>query len=185
MRYAFLICIVVAVCGGGLWFLATHWPKGEALITATTAGAHEQAPELKAHRAPPQGQKEFYSERFRISFFYPEDLELKIYEEGAGAATVVLQNVANPNGFQIFILPYTEPTVTEERFRKDSPLGVREDPQQVTIAGAPGLRFFGQDVLLGRTAEVWILHNRYLYEVSTLEPLSPLLNSVMQSWQFL
>jgi len=142
---------------------------------------------LKPHRTPPAGQKEYYNETYRISLFYPDTLAVKEYDENGGAMTITFQNsdTQNAEGFQIFVLPYGESQITEERFRTDEPSGIRKDPTNVSIDGVPAVSFYSTNIGLGETAEIWFIQGGHLFEVTTVKPLAPWLSSIMGTWQFL
>ena len=65
-------------------------------------------------------------------------------------------------------MPYTEPSISENRFLKDVPSGVREEIKNATVGGIPGVVFESRDIFLGDTFEVWFIYNGHLYEVTTL-----------------
>src|SRR3990167_8204177 len=128
-----IIVVALLLVAGGWWFfhpsakvpmvdnvLAT---QGFDVPTSADTSAIAAEP-LGAHRVPTAGLSEYYSARYRFSLFYPEKLEVKEYDEGGGASTITFQNVAAAQGFQIFVVPYHDPQVSEERFHTDVPSGV-------------------------------------------------------------
>ncbi len=137
-------------------------------------------------REVPAGMQEYITQRFHFSILYPNMLAVKETIDPNGTLTVVFEydNKDDPKGFQIYVQPYNLPQVTEERFKKDLPSGVRTHMQNVTIAGATGAAFYSQDPNLGDTREVWFLHNGLLYEVTTLKPLEAWFKPILQTWQF-
>lgn len=141
------------------------------------------SPEALA-REVPEGWKEYTSSRYRFSLFYPQGLAVQSFNEGGGAQTVTFQNTTTVEGFQIFIVPYTEPQVTDERFKQDVPSGVRKELTNITIDGATGAAFYSTNTLLGETREVWFVHGGYLYEVTTLKPLGSWLDDILGTWRF-
>jgi hypothetical protein len=120
----------------------------------------------------PEGYAPYRSARYGFALGYPEVLSVREYDEGGGA------------GFQIFIVPYAEEQVSEARFLKDEPSGVREQAVFGLIDGATASAFYGRDLRLGDTYEVWFVHGGYLYEVTTLKPLDGWLQGIMQTWTF-
>ena len=196
MRASLSSIIVVALllaAGGWWWFRPSAKVPMVDNVLATpgfgapaSAGTSAIAAEpLGAHREPPAGLSEYYSARYRFSLFYPEKLEVKEYDEGGGASTITFQNVAAAQGFQIFVVPYREPQVTEERFHTDVPSGVRKSVQNITIDGAAGASFYSTNLALGDTAEMWFIHGGYLFEVTTPKPLAGGLADIMQTWEFI
>ena len=158
---------------------------GFATATDTVAGNTAAAEPLKAPRTPPPGYAEYRSEQYRFAFFYPNGLSVSAYDEGQGASTITFQNPDPAQGFQIFIVPYGAQQVSTERFKKDEPSGVMQDPRDVTIDGAIATSFYSTDAALGDTAEVWFIHGGYLFEVTTPKSLAGWLSQIMVTWQFL
>ncbi len=107
------------------------------------------------------------------------------FDEGGGATTITFQNNKEVRGFQIFIVPYGAPQVTEERFRKDVPSGIRKQPTDLIIDGAVASMFFSNNIAFGDTREVWFIKNNFLYEVTTLKSLDDWLLQILQTWKFL
>ena len=136
-------------------------------------------------RVAPEGQKEFHNEQYGFSLFYPADLAVQEFDEGGGARTFVFGDQAHEKGFQIFVIPYAEEQVDRERFLKDSPSGVMQEPIDVLIDGAKGTIFFGRNSIMGDTREAWFIHGGFLYEVTTYKDLDAWLGGIMQSWQWL
>ena len=112
-------------------------------------------------------------------------MNVKEYDEGAGATTITFQDVAVAQGFQIYIVPYKEAQVSEERFKQDSPLGVRDSLRTTSVDGAVGATFYGKDSFLGETYEAWFVRDGYLYEVTTLKALEAMLTTVLSTWEFI
>lgn len=149
--------------------------------TAASGASSVSAPARK----PPEGMREYRSAAYRFSLFYPQELAVAERPEGGGAATVTFQNIEKAEGFQIFIVPYGEPQVSEKRFRQDVPSGVRESVTNIVVGGATGAAFYSTDAELGATREVWFVRGGFLYEVTTLKPLDAWLGEIIQTWRFL
>lgn len=137
-----------------------------------------------APRTPPAGQLEYHNVQYGFSLFYPQKLSVKRYDD-RGATTLVFQSVDPPEGFQVFVVPYSGTTVSAQRFAMDEPSGERVNPRYGTIDGANVATFYSTSQTLGDTYEVWFIHGGYLYEVTTLKPLDTWLQSIMQTWQFI
>jgi len=135
-------------------------------------------------RTPPVGTKEYRSARYHFSLFYPQELTVEEHSEGGGAATITFQNIEKAEGFQLFIVPYSEPQVSAERFKRDIPSGVRNNLTNITVDGATGAAFYSTNTELGDTREVWFVHGGFLYEVTTLKPLDAWLGAIIQTWKF-
>ena len=135
-------------------------------------------------RIAPAGMREYKSAAYHFSLFYPQELAVEERQEGGGATTITFQNVEKAEGFQLFIVPYTEPQVSAERFKRDVPSGVRNNLTNIMVDDATGAAFYGADTALGDTREVWFVRGGFLYEVTTLKPLDTWLDSIIQTWKF-
>ncbi len=138
-----------------------------------------------APRTPPAGMKEYRSIPYHFSLFYPEALSVSERDEGGGARTITFQNLKSIEGFQIFIVPYTDAQVSAARFKKDEPSGVRLNATDRTVDSAVASSFYSTNQALGDTREVWFVHDGYLYEITTLKALDSWLDPVISSWKFL
>src|SRR3989344_1127151 len=167
-----LICGVVLLALG-MFLFPDYFPvkDGSQEQVAATASSTGQ-------RVPPKGWLEYRNSRYRISLFYPEDFLVSEFDEGKAAMTITFEDMRGTKGFQIFVLPYSEPQVTTERFRQDVPSGVREQLTDVQVDGATGAAFYSENAVLGGTYEVWFVRRGYLYEVTTLKPLDTWLSGI-------
>lgn len=154
-----------------------------AMSVSTTTGGQLTG---RAEEAVPTGFIKYQNEHFGFTFFHPPG-GLKEHNEGFGAATVVYQDATNSFGFQVFVVPYKNATISEERFAADVPSGVRTNTVSVNIGkGAiQAVSFDSYDQALGDTKEIWFLYNGYLYEVTTLKTAESLLAPILETWQFL
>jgi hypothetical protein len=138
-----------------------------------------------APRQAPVGTKEYRNETYHISLFYPDNLSVKEFDEGKGAATITFQNVATAQGFQMFVVPYTSAQISRARFMQDEPSGVMQSPMNVKIGGVPATSFYGANTFLGETAEIWFLRAGYLYEVTAPKSEAAWFSQIMNTWQFI
>lgn len=158
---------------------------GLALVWDTSASLDVQdSGTFSAKRDTPFGQRLYESDTYSFSLLYPMGLQVSETVEGAGASTIVFQDARSGKGFQIFVVPYKEPQVSPERFARDIPSGVIEAMRDITIDGATAASFYSQHTLLGETAEIWFVHDGFLYEVTTLAPLDDWLSEIMLTWRF-
>jgi len=177
--------VAVVLAGAGLWFVTNI--NGHNTTSAPVDGvvSTTSARVLKPPREAPAGFHEYRNEHYRFALFYPSDLAVNLHDEGMGASTITFQNTDSGKGFQIFVVPYAAPQVSPERFKKDVPSGVRKESANVTVDGALGTMFFSEQSLLGLTREIWVIHDGYLFEISTLKPLDNWLQSIMASFEFI
>lgn len=135
-------------------------------------------------RTPPDGSTTYRSERYHFELFHPKALSVQEFDEGGGAQTITFQDLAGGQGFQIFIVPYGESQVSQDRFKRDIPSGIRTDMTNITIDGATGAAFYSKDALLGDTREVWFIHDGHLFEVTAPKSLDHWLGEIMLTWRF-
>jgi hypothetical protein len=208
MKYLPLIgslAVVALVVGAYVWVKhpldtqpsSSVGPNGIVITEDTTAAPGFAAPDtqpandtqatgaLKPPRQAPAGQTEYRNEHYRFAMFVPNDLKLQTYDEGKGAMTLTFQDVVTSQGFQIFVAPYGARQVTQEKFMQDEPSGVMRSPMQITIDGEPATSFYSTNNLLGDTAEIWFIHNGYLFEVTAPKSEASWLSGIMLTWEFL
>ena len=183
--YAILGVVVLAsLAVASVYFLFFASPVSKNGATdVNIASTTDQA--VVSVRAVPPGMREYTDQRYKFSLLYPEALEVNTVDEGGGASTITFQNPSAGQGFQIFIVPFFEEQITDERFKRDVPSGVRTNVEEVMVDGAKGSAFYSRDLVLGETREVWFLKGGYLYEVTTLKALEADLLEVLKTWQFL
>ena len=139
-----------------------------------------------AARIPPTGFKEFRSDAYHFSLFYPDELLVGEREEVDGAHTFVFENASSTRGFQIFVVPYFEEAVSAERLKKDLPSGVIKEQQEIVVGGdTKGMIFYSTNALLGETREVWFIKNKFLYEVNTYKKLDVWLSQIIGTLVFI
>lgn len=150
------------------------------LFAATTT-----TPESAQARFVPYGWREYRSTAYGFSLLYPEALQVREYIEGGNSLTVTFQNVKKGEGFQLFITPYTQEQISDARFKKDVPSGVRVSLTETTIDGATGAAFYSESVALGETREVWFIHDGFLFEATAPKPLENWLGDILRTWEFI
>lgn len=154
---------------------------GVLLIIITVVGAFF----LYDRAAPsPETSKPYHNAEYRFSLEYPDELTVRETDEGSGAMTVTFEDAAGTRGFEIFIVPYAEDSVSDERFLHDQPSGVRNNAVATTVGGAPASAFYGFNPILGETYEVWFIHGGYLFETTTTKPLEAWLNDILGTLEF-
>lgn len=174
---------LLLVCALGLFFFF----RGARPLHPPTAdgAAASSSPLTGTDREPPAGWRVYSNPRYRFSLYIPAAMKVGEFDERGGAFTVTFENALDAQGLQIFIVPYSGSQVTDARFREDEPSGVRNDLASITIDGVTAASFYSTDSTLGDTREIWFINNGYLYEITTLKSLEPLLDTIMQSWKFI
>ena len=152
---------------------------------ATSSASKTLTGPLKGPRTPPLGYLEYRNTKYRFSLFYPNILTVKSYDEGDGATTIAFQDIKTAQGFQVFVLPYSALQVSTDRFHKDEPSGVMQGPKNVSIDGVAATSFYGSNEMLGDTAEIWFIHDGYLFETTAPKPLASWFSQIMTTWSFL
>jgi hypothetical protein len=163
---------VVGVCALGAYFF---WPGSNTPLSGLWA------PTFDLSAAAP-----YTNERYKFSVQVPKDLARAEYDDQDNKTfAITFQDQKMERGFQVFIVPAPGGVVTEERFKMDVPSGVREQSQDIEVAGAPGISFYSRDEILGDTAEVWFVKDEVLYEATTLKKDAAWLSDILATWKFL
>jgi len=179
LKKLFILTLIIILMVGGYYFLARTDSK------ILPAGFFSDIIFTIPGRRPPEGSREYLSERYGFSLFYPREMSVSEFDEGGGASSFVFEDTQNAQGFQIFVLPYLEKQVSEERFLRDVPSGVREDPKGFSINGISATSFYSKSLELGDTWEIWFIREGYLYEITTFRGLETWLGDILSTWQFI
>jgi hypothetical protein len=183
--------LVIAVFFGGLvggFFLLRNWSTGVPNVSvgtmtfASTRGS-SSVPTLPPP-IPPDGFKEYRNDEFGFSIFYPGQFEPREFIEHGPELTVLFQSGEGEPGFQIYLAPISEDQISPERFQRDMPSGIMQEPRDLMVDGAKAVTFYGFDAKVGKTSEVWFIKDHILFEVSTYKELSGWLSDIMQTWRF-
>lgn len=176
------VFILLILAGGWYFFAGQH--KGAVkdfdLSFATSTQENTGAPAQL-----PQDAKQYTNSMYGFSLYYPEALRVREYDEGGGARSIIFEQKGGGGGFQVYVQPYKEDYITEDRFRLDEPSGVLEQKTDIVVGGVPAVMFFSKNALLGQTREVWFIKSGYLFEVVTYKELDQWLSEIMSTWQFL
>jgi hypothetical protein len=144
-------------------------------------------PEVRGDTEPLGPLSETYTHpELGFSFRYPAGYTLtELPQEEQGV--VVVEDPTRPRQwFQVFSMPYDEAgPLTEARIRQDVPDITMEHPAPVQVAGEPGISFVQlQTPDVGKTYEVWFVHNGTLYEVATSADRAAALQDILSTWTF-
>jgi len=172
-----VIAVALALIAGGYFFFV----KEEVEIGQNP---NAQAISGGEGHGGPSGWKYFENEQYGFALYVPPNLNLVPYDEGSGARTFSFEDTASGDGFQIFVVPYFEDTISQERFLQDAPSGVRNDVTEITVDGISANAFISEHMLMGETREVWFIKDDYLYEVTSYKKLDTWLMEIMNTWRF-
>jgi hypothetical protein len=183
---------------GGGWFMGTRdaspkylfessAEKNEANVVSAIAATPNLAENIGEPAEPPEGHVQYVNEKYGFSYWHAPESTITEYDEGGGAMTIVHENAQKMRGLQIFIVPYKEKVITEERFEKDVPSGVRLNIEETSLGylDIPAVTFNSYDEFLGETREVWFIYNGYLYEVTTFKGMGDWFGPIMKTWRFI
>ena len=129
----------------------------------------------------------YTSNKYGFSFRYPKGLILKEFNEGNESQTIVFQKLGDVElGFQIYIAPYTESTITGERILLDIPSGNIQDLREEQLTkGLLVATFISTDPFVGKTKEIWFIDGEYLYQATTFIDLDSWLTEIIKTWKFI
>lgn len=197
-RFPVLSLALLIAFGGAIFYMSKQphqegslFEKPDEYIAGAAASTISATPGLAEAIAspdePPEGYVEYRNERYGFYYYHSPEAAIKEYDEGGGAMTVVQENAARMRGLQIFIVPYEGEVITEERFNRDVPSGVRYNIEDTAIARrqVPAVTFNSYDQFLGDTREVWFIHNGFLFEVTTFKGFGDWFSDIMQTWRFI
>jgi hypothetical protein len=173
MKKIIFIMFVLVVCGGGVFAAYKYFAP-------TTSAPVDQSGAIAG-----TDFAKYDDQMFHFQLNYPKDLEVHVYDEDDGARTITFEGATPGIGFQVFVVPYTNAVITDERFKTDDPSGVMQDPQDIKIVDVPAKIFYGHNDSMGDTREVWFIKDGYLYEVTTYKALDSWLSDIMLTWQFI
>jgi hypothetical protein len=142
------------------------------------------APAASVAAQLPDGFAQYTNGTYHFSLAYPKELKVTEHLEQSGATTVTFEDPAGEQSFQIFLAPYANAEIDEQRFKLDEPSGVMDQPTDITIDGARATMFFGRNSIMGDTREVWFVHSGSLFEVTTYKELDAWLSQIMATWKW-
>jgi len=180
-----IVGILPAVALLCIFFFYRIWPQHSE--TASQSASPFSAVALASATStlsPPPNTKAYQSSLYHFSLYYPDDLSVKEEPGADGSIVVLFEDQATVQGFDIFIVPYDQPKITQATFLMDEPSGVMDDPTDITVDGAPATEFISTNQAMGASAEMWFLHDGLLYEVTAPQPLASWLLQIMGTWQF-
>jgi hypothetical protein len=182
---------VIVLIGLGVWFamnspVSFTLPNLTASSTPATMGSASSTASSTAHtRTLPAGYQEFRSQPYHFSIFYPDTLSIRDQSGGGGGPfTLVLANSDASQALQVYVQPYTLPTITPTRFKLDAPYAKTTNPTNIEVLGAKGLEFVGSSAGNPDMLEIWFIHEGLLYEVTAPASLKSWAEDIVQTWEF-
>lgn len=133
----------------------------------------------------PDGYIKYKNDKYNFYFYHSKESVVKEYDQGQGAMIITLENEKKVRGMQIFIVPYWDKEISQDRFLKDVPSGVRTNVKPTELDGVEAVTFNSVDGDLGATREVWTIRGGYLYEITTFQGVGDWFVPIMQTWRFI
>jgi hypothetical protein len=141
-------------------------------------------PQVPVASAPDDGTILYINDALGFSLHRPKDL-IVTDATGARASTISFEEPGGGRWFQLFIVPYTGTTITDERLEEDLGGASVTDPTQIVLPGGiEATHFTSVEPELGTTTEVWFLHGGFLYEATTRAADDAWLASILSTWEF-
>jgi len=136
----------------------------------------------------------FSNDVYEFSFKFPDGFSVTPMYEDSGDV-FLLSRPASEQGFQVFVVPFDEPSteLTPERILADvSDIELRNS-QNIVIADGhvPAIAFESSDTVLGETREIWFVwppdplpHGNYLYQITSYAGQDAFLGAILETWKF-
>ena len=131
-RNLILSILALALVAGLLWYISTL--RGH----ATTAVASDASATTSL----------FSDDLHHFTLLYPKDLDVHSYDDRGGSHTFTFEGPSPGEGFQVFIVPYTQTVITLARFKIDDPSGVMQDAATTTVDGIPAKSLIGMTTVV-------------------------------------
>lgn len=180
---AAILACGIAVVAGTMYWLNTRTDTQQPAVTATTT--------VTATAVVAAADTIHYeSEGYGFALDYPRGLVVKEFDEGRGSYTVVFQKPDEYLGFQVYITQNVGNTITGATIQRDVPSGVVNDLKEEDLiinGGRTKVRaatFWSESPLAGKTREIWMLHNGFIFEFTAYAGADDLLRGVLQTLVF-
>ena len=154
-------------------------------LTPTSLPTGNNAQDIAVPSALPEGYIKYQNDKYSFYFYHSPQAKITEYDQGQGATIITLENESKVKGMQIFIVPYWENTISEERFKADVPSKVRTNIKKTFVDDVEAVTFNSVDKNLGETYEIWFIRGGYLYEVTTFRGEGDWFIPEIQSWGFI
>ncbi len=183
-NFLIIAAVIVLLGAAGYWYTSRSGSISPLSPFSPISLPNDSSPHT-IYDSPSTNSAPYSDPNFHFSLSYPKDLDVHIYDETDGGRTVAFEGASPGEGFQVFVVPYTEKAITAERFKTDDPSGVMKNPTDISLDGSPAKIFYGHNDQMGDTREVWTIHGGYLYEVTTYKPLDNWLGTIMTTFKFI
>jgi hypothetical protein len=191
MKYGQLLgTLVIGIALGALGMLATYHPIQAPTQTASQTNSDASVPvidRLRSGSAEPVAKDtaRYKNDYYGFAVSYPMELTQKEFPEGGDGMTVAFQKPNEEKGFQIFIIPYAEKQISQERIRADLAGAPMKNLKNIVLPGnIQAVHFESVAPLIGDSIEVWFIHNGYLFEVTTYRALDSWLAGILGTLVF-
>lgn len=196
MKKYIYISIIITLTGGAGYFIYTKSYSKNSVATPPVIDLNNLAstslpvtPNIaeKIAKEPeniPEGYIKYTNVKYSFSLYRSPQGKITEYDQGQGAMIITLENEQKVRGMQIFVVPYWEKEITNERFLADVKSGVRENVEKTYVDGVEAVTFTSVDENLGATREVWVIRGGYLYEITTFRGVGNWFVPIIQTWKW-
>ncbi len=126
-----------------------------------------------------------YTNTFRrFSLEYPKEMTFEEINEGGLRRTVLFSDKNSEKSFQIYFKPYDGEQIMQSTILGDVSSGKFTQPTEVVINQKIKALIFFSTTNLGEMREIWFIHDRYLYEITTYKELDLWLSEILKTWEF-
>ena len=162
------------------------WSRDVRLLFEGETGVLPEAGEIGEAIEVPALSEKYQNDRYRFSLYYPFGFQVGEFKETDDYTTIVIQNIEKRLGIQIYISsPEENIILSKSRIEQDIPDMTVEDPQPLQIGNSDnGIAFLSKNPSFGESREVWFMFKGNLYQVSTYISLDPLLQAILNTWEF-
>ncbi len=192
MKYGQLLgTLTVGIALGAIGALAVYHPVSAPAPASTQTKSDTPEPaidRLRSGSAEPVAKDvaRYKNDYYGFAVSYPMELTQKEFSEGGDGMTVAFQKPNEEKGFQIFIIPYAEKQISQERIRADLAGAPLKNLKNIVLPGnIQAVHFESVAPLIGESTEVWFIHNGYLFEITTYRALDSWLAGILGTLVFL
>lgn len=196
----FLILIIIgAACVGG-YFLYKGWSESGNQPTSTTASSspsssqdnesikNDASPEAIAGISGYTYTEPYASGTYGFTFKYPKSFEINEFSGDNNAYIILVQNLEQKVGLQVVITPIADSGIpadlTPDNMKTLTDMSMN-DARTVEADGHTGVSFEGNNPSFeGDSREIWFVHGKNLYQISTYEKFAAFAGNLFATWKF-